>query len=89
MKLLKKCALACAICLVCYVFMWLGYHLAEQVDNTRYIQAVAVAPDTLEDTTGNLWGYDGLTVGTTYRVCFNTLGTDNITDDIIKEVTPC
>lgn len=86
---MKKCVLSAVICLVLCGFMWLGYFLAGQIDNTRYIEAVAVTSDTLEDTTGNLWGYDGLTVGTTYRIKFDTLGTDNITDDIIKEVTPC
>lgn len=54
--------------------------------NTRSIEAVAVSADTLEDTTGNLWGYDGLTVGSTYTVTFDTCGTDDVTDDIIMEV---
>lgn len=47
--------------------------------------------DTLEITTddGNIWLMTGISVkpGTTVRVVFNTMGTGNITDDEIVELT--
>lgn len=89
--LVKKCIVAAAISIALNTLMYGSFHLYGHMvtvinPNIRSIEAVAVSADTLKDTTGNLWGYDGLTTGTTYTVTFNTCGTDDVTDDIIMEV---
>jgi hypothetical protein len=77
-----------------YNFYTLYFHTIENIadsevvedNNVRYITAEYYDENGVIDTTGNVWNIDGVDKGERVMLVFNTLGTEDVTDDVIIDV---
>ena len=61
--------------------------IAGDIENTYKMRGWVVSEDTIEDETGNLWGYDTeFAEGTEVVIKFDNAGTPDRKDDIILEI---
>lgn len=61
--------------------------IAGGIENTYKMCGWVVSADTIEDETGNLWGYDTeLAEGTEIKITFDNAGTPDRKDDIILKI---
>lgn len=61
---------------------WCG----EPVGTIRMVGGWYYEPDTLEDETGNLWGFDGIEDEAFYLVWIDDMGTPEVEDDEILKI---